>query len=151
MLFTTITHKLKLHQIDLASLRCKSASEWAAAVASPDALAAGIARHLKRLIRVGLYFQLREVLQGYAVDRLVDFGNPAKHLTPTGIRYGSLHIHALVRIRCAPDRKLYWKGVTRGFHDDLGVLGIDGYFILAQLDTVAEQVRRRIPYVGLTT
>src|SRR3546814_20988762 len=57
MLFTTLTHKLKLHQINLASFWCKSASEWAAAVASPDTLAAGVARHLKRLIRVSLYFQ----------------------------------------------------------------------------------------------
>src|SRR5450830_800551 len=150
MLFTAVIHKLKLHQINLASFRCESASNRATSVATANALATGVTRYLERLIGVGLYFQLREVLQSGAMDRFVELGNPAEHFAPAGIYYSSLHIHALVRIRCAPDRKLYGEGGTRRLHDDLGVLRIDGHFILTQLDTVVEQTGGRVSDVGFT-
>src|SRR5450830_363887 len=108
MLFAAVTHKLKLHQIDLASLRCECASNRATSVDTPNALVTGVTRDHERLIGVGLYLQLREALQSCAANRFVERGNPAEHLAPTGIHYSSLYIHALVRIRCAPDRKLYW-------------------------------------------
>src|SRR5450830_1614910 len=150
MLFTAVIHKLKLHQIDLASLRCECASERATPVATANALATGVTQYLKLLIGVGLYFQLWKVLQRCAVDRFVECGYPAEHLAPAGIHYSPLHIHALVGIRCAPDRKLYWEGGTRRFHDDLGVLRIGGHFVLAQLDTVLEQTGGRVSDVGFT-
>src|SRR5471030_2822362 len=117
MLFTTVAHKLKLHQIDFASLRCECASERATSIETANALATGVTQYLERLIGVGLCFQLREMLQRCAVDRFVELGNPAEHLAPAGIRHSSLHIHTLVRICCAPDRKLYREGGARRFHD----------------------------------
>src|SRR5450830_874225 len=60
MLFTAVIHKLKLHQINLASFRCESASNRATSVATANALATGVTRYLERLIGVGLYFKLGE-------------------------------------------------------------------------------------------
>ncbi|WP_157062729.1 hypothetical protein [Pseudomonas sp. Q12-87] len=82
MLFTPIGNKLKLHQINLASFRGKSASDWAAAIPTIDAAAAGVPRYLKRLVGVGLYLQLWEVFQGCAVNRFVDLENPTGNVLP---------------------------------------------------------------------
>ncbi|MNP17722.1 hypothetical protein D3C76_1101620 [compost metagenome] len=148
MQFTASTHKLEFRQINLTLLRCKNGADRTATIAAVDTFASGVTRYLEWLIGISLHFQLREMLQGRAVGRFVELGNPAEHFAATGIHHCPLHIHTPVWVRRSPDCKFHRDDIARRFHDHLGVLRIDDNLFLLELDTVAKQVRRRVPDVG---
>lgn len=91
-------NKLKLHQVDLASLRRKGTAQRPAAISVAGAHTVGTPRHFEGFVGIGLRFQLRKVLERGAVGRFVKLGDSAEYLTPPGIHHSTQHLHSLIGI-----------------------------------------------------
>lgn len=139
MLLTPLPFELKLHQIHLGLLRAKRTHHWPAAVVNPVALAARGAGNGELFARISQGLQLRETFEPRTRDRLIELGDPVEDFAFAGVHHGAEGFHTLVGVAFAADGEFDRVGAAVGFHDDFGVVSVDGYGFLAQLDAVFEQ------------